>query len=401
MSLLRSFFPLLLLTVAAAAMLDSPRPAMAATRDSEELENVLKELRQVELEIERYLVDEASGTSPQTVQDVEPLVPLLDEPAQQDAAPELAAPPSTPGSLLPGVSDDIQALARAKVEGRSQLTDAEAGVRLSTALLVGEVNRTGSDPVALLTLSLIQTRHLASAEAAVEQLLELEQVRLGRTRAAARVASVPKPRKKPAENGGGRTKLDELRSRHRELSKRLSELSERVDSARIKYVGLEDQRAVLNQLLVRLSGVRGESPASSPPGSPSLSTEAGPEHAATAREENEEGRRVFWRAKRSRIHALASGKVLFAGAFGGYRHLLILDHGDGWTSLYGNMTDCYVKADQALSGGSSLGEYQAEAIGDPEPFWVEVRKDRGPVPVETLPDIPKNWSDFLFADSKR
>ena len=38
----------------------------------------------------------------------------------------------------------------------------------------------------------------------------------------------------------------------------------------------------------------------------------------------------------SEIHAVARGRVIYAGFLRGYGMLLILNHGNGWMSMYGN-----------------------------------------------------------------
>lgn len=359
-----------------------PESLPAAQEESRELEEVLKELRQVELEIEQYLVEQAGQAERDS-----PGIPAAPADAPTGGSLTAASRAESLQDILGGVSDEIGMLAQAKVEGRTRLKEAETGVRLSTALLASEATAVQPDIPRMLTLALIQARHRRTADLAVEQLLRLEQVRPARAREPEAPEPVRQPQPLPEV-----TRLDELRDRHRDISERLSRLSASVEESRREVLQLRDERAELNALMGRLSGGDGTRTTAA---APTLST--GPETVAPLpASTRQEGRRAFWRAGRARIHALTTGRVLFAGAFGGYRHLLILEHDNGWTSIYGNMTECFVSPDQVISSGSVLGEYQAEAIGDPEPFWLEVRHETQPAPIESLPGLPAGWADKIF-----
>lgn len=388
----------------------------ASGQEAGELERVLGELREVETQIERQLIEETQRGGRRRAPAV------AEEPTAPAAQAELARTAALRDELGLGVSDEIQTLARAKVEARMRLEEAETGMRLSAILLVDEVSSGRPDGADLLTLALIQGRHRAGANLAVEELLGLEQVRFARGTAmtpeadGARNAEpglepalmssdesslVPRAEPLPAEPGPMRTELGELRDRHRELSARLNELSVSAEQSRPSTMRFGEQRAQLNALMSRLAragsaGAPGEVIVAPGVGTDSELVPALPTRPTV--DEEKDGRRTFWRAKRARIHALTQGKVLFAGAFAGYRHLLILDHGDGWTTLYGNMTQCFVRQDDVMSAGSVLGEYQAEAIGNPEPFWLEVRQGAEPVAIESLPGIGQDWSTAIFGD---
>jgi len=364
------------------------RAAAAVSQPAQELEEVLRELREVEAQIERYLIEQAG------------------QPARHRSAPA-PSPAAEAGSASPapaqaeaeawglGISSELQAAARARTQARAQLAAAEAGLKLSTALLANELEREDGDPAMRLTLGLMQARHRASANLAVEQLLRLEQVRYQRRPASRQEAAPPqaRPDPLPAEP----TQLEELRRRHREISARLSDLSASGETLRPPAQQFRHQRAQLNALMARLSREEG---AAAPRATSTAAPASTGADNATQRPaiEEKDGRRIFWRASRAKIYALKTGKVLFAGPFAGYRHLLILDHGDGWTTLYGNMTECYVKVDDVISRGSVLGEYQAEHIGDPEPFWVEARRGPQPVPLGELPGAADDLNTAIFGE---
>ncbi len=56
------------------------------------------------------------------------------------------------------------------------------------------------------------------------------------------------------------------------------------------------------------------------------------------------------------VRAVADGKVVFAEAYQSYGPMVIVDHGDGWYSLYTHLQSLQVSKGQVLSGGEQLGE---------------------------------------------
>lgn len=113
-------------------------------------------------------------------------------------------------------------------------------------------------------------------------------------------------------------------------------------------------------------------------------------------EEQAGPRHLFWWATPVSIHALAGGEVVFSGNFAGYRHLLILDHGGNWRSLYGNLTESAIRVGEQVSAGQRLGVYQAGQGNRAEPFWVEVRRGVEPVALESWPALPPDWEQRMF-----
>lgn len=57
----------------------------------------------------------------------------------------------------------------------------------------------------------------------------------------------------------------------------------------------------------------------------------------------------------STIRAAAGGKVIFAGRQGSYGNAVIIDHGNGYQTLYGHMSSIAVRSGQSVSQGSTLG----------------------------------------------
>jgi septal ring factor EnvC (AmiA/AmiB activator) len=85
----------------------------------------------------------------------------------------------------------------------------------------------------------------------------------------------------------------------------------------------------------------------------------------------------------SEIHAVARGRVIYAGFLRGYGMLLIVNHGNGWMSMYGN--------NETLLHGVGDQVEVGEAIGTASPptgintgVYFELRKDSQPVD-------PRSW----------
>ncbi|MDE3033892.1 MAG: peptidoglycan DD-metalloendopeptidase family protein [Acidobacteriota bacterium] len=56
------------------------------------------------------------------------------------------------------------------------------------------------------------------------------------------------------------------------------------------------------------------------------------------------------------VRAVADGKVVFAEAYQSYGPMVILDHGDGWYSLYTHLQSLQVSKGQVLDAGDTVGE---------------------------------------------
>jgi len=57
----------------------------------------------------------------------------------------------------------------------------------------------------------------------------------------------------------------------------------------------------------------------------------------------------------SGIEATADGRVIFAGAFGGYGNIVVIDHGYGITTRYGHMSQINVRIGQYVTRGKVVG----------------------------------------------
>lgn len=113
-------------------------------------------------------------------------------------------------------------------------------------------------------------------------------------------------------------------------------------------------------------------------------------------------RRIFWRVTPVGVRALLPGRVVFAKPFAGYRMVLILDHGQGWRTLIGNITASQVQEGDSIKAGQLVGVYQAAAPGEhAEAMWIEFRQGVSAVAPEACPLLPPGWENQLFAAQGR
>lgn len=61
----------------------------------------------------------------------------------------------------------------------------------------------------------------------------------------------------------------------------------------------------------------------------------------------------------SEVHAVANGRVVYAGFLRGYGMLLILNHGNGWMSMYGNNEALLHGVGDAVKAGEAVGTASA------------------------------------------
>jgi septal ring factor EnvC (AmiA/AmiB activator) len=81
------------------------------------------------------------------------------------------------------------------------------------------------------------------------------------------------------------------------------------------------------------------------------------------------------------VRAVYGGRVAFADRYGPYGHLVIVDHGDHYYSVSGNLAATEVKVGDEVSAGERIGTVGDEGKG--AMLYFEVRHG-----TETLPPSP-------------
>ncbi len=85
----------------------------------------------------------------------------------------------------------------------------------------------------------------------------------------------------------------------------------------------------------------------------------------------------------SEVRAVANGRVVYAGFLRGYGMLLILNHGNGWMSMYGNNEALLHNVGDAVKAGQAVGTASAPT-GVNTGVYFELRKNGEPVD-------PRSW----------
>ncbi len=81
----------------------------------------------------------------------------------------------------------------------------------------------------------------------------------------------------------------------------------------------------------------------------------------------------------STIRAADSGTVIFAGWYGGYGRAVIIDHGNGITTLYGHTSELYVADGQAVERGQAIAAVGSTGLSTGPHLHFEVRRNGTPV----------------------
>ncbi len=90
------------------------------------------------------------------------------------------------------------------------------------------------------------------------------------------------------------------------------------------------------------------------------------------------------------VKAVAGGRVVYANFFKGYGNLIIIDHGSGYHSLYGNLTGFKIASGELLIEGMEVGKANKSANFDGHALYFEIRHRGRPVdPVNWLKDQRK------------
>ncbi len=84
----------------------------------------------------------------------------------------------------------------------------------------------------------------------------------------------------------------------------------------------------------------------------------------------------------SEVHAVARGRVVYANFLRGYGMLIILNHGDGWLSMYGNNESLLHGVGDQVEAGQAVGTASA-VTGINTGVYFELRKNNKPVDPRT------------------
>jgi septal ring factor EnvC (AmiA/AmiB activator) len=83
---------------------------------------------------------------------------------------------------------------------------------------------------------------------------------------------------------------------------------------------------------------------------------------------------------------IAGGRVVYTGQFEGYGNLVIIDHGGGYHSLYGNLSEILLKQGNLVVKGFEVGKIGKSGNSDIPALYFEIRHKGKPVD-------PRGWLD--------
>ncbi len=97
---------------------------------------------------------------------------------------------------------------------------------------------------------------------------------------------------------------------------------------------------------------------------------------------------LFIKAKAGRdVYAIASGKVVFSDWIKGFGNIIIIDHGKGYMSLYGNNSSLLKESNDIVKGGSVIAIVGNSGGNSTNGLYYELRKN-------SKPFNPLKWTTF-------
>jgi len=90
----------------------------------------------------------------------------------------------------------------------------------------------------------------------------------------------------------------------------------------------------------------------------------------------------------SHVRAILGGRVVFAGDHAGYGKLVTIDHGKGYASLYGHLSEIGVSLGQELQPGTLIGRVGATGTATGPHLHFEWRQNGKPLnPLKVFPSL--------------
>ena len=178
--------------------------------------------------------------------------------------------------------------------------------------------------------------------------------------------------------------LDEMTALRDERQRIVDHLSVRIDTEEQRLTELQANRKDLQSLVERLSSVLADIPAN-------LGTRSGPAELkgklpipVKGRVKNAYGQTrtagLHWHGwligatSGTPVKAIAHGRVAFSDWLRGYGLLMIIDHGDGFMSLYGNNESLLYEVGDWVESGTSISTVGSSPVNG-DGLYFEIRKD--------------------------
>lgn len=82
---------------------------------------------------------------------------------------------------------------------------------------------------------------------------------------------------------------------------------------------------------------------------------------------------IYIKTEDASVKAVYSGKVVFADWFKGYGNLVIVNHGEGYHTLYGNLSETFLKVGDIIKGKDVIGKVGESGMLNAPSLYFEVR----------------------------
>lgn len=87
---------------------------------------------------------------------------------------------------------------------------------------------------------------------------------------------------------------------------------------------------------------------------------------------------VFFSTGSAPVQSIAGGTVAYAGALSGYGNMVVLDHGDGYVSVYSGLSSIAVGGGSSVGAGRTIGTSGSLPTGE-QGLYLEIRYRRQPM----------------------
>jgi len=235
----------------------------------------------------------------------------------------------------------------------------------------------GDDDIARIDRALAYSRHFQRDRVARIRALLGEVAQLDKVKASIETETDALKQQREQRNAQA-AQLEQARAAQQKL---LAEADAQLAQQKDRIAALQRDADALNQLLKQLQNVFADIPAQLGKNIPFAQLRgklawpvAGKSHAGTGT--LAQGL-VIAAKPGAEVHAVAYGRVAWANFMRGYGMLVIIDHGDGWMSLYGGNEAALVGAGDWVRPGQPV----ATAGRDPEQggAWFGLRRDGKPI----------------------
>lgn len=311
---------------------------------------------------------------------------------------------------LEQTSQTLESLGRQLIHARNARQQAYLDQRYLLPLVAKSAVRKDTSIQSLLAMSLLYEHPHDQVNIVSQQIFRIETEQANLMKRASSITELTS-----AHDAASERALNALKERHAQLVLQVKEIQKNLDTQNETLQDVSSQRQRIQDLIKDIAinqadnnlqtygDIKQSSENGEISGMPSILSDDS-SNSSFLTKDSSMWRYYFWKAALCTVHALATGTVRYSGPFGAYRHLMIIDHGGGWCTLYGNMTRAYLDEDSIVGPGEPLGIYQLKegsAGASMAPLWFEVRQGVNLVEPTQWPSLPLDWERRLLSFQSR